>query len=115
MAVGRYESTFGGMLALGLGCAVPVAAPQRLVEQGHRLDPELLAAMQRGITTRTEALASLGEPDQTRSDPQEGTTTLIWSYRRVDAHGTLAILTVLKFDAEDRLLVKAVSQDSESR
>jgi hypothetical protein len=103
------------MVALGLGCAVPVAAPQRPVEQGHRLDPELLAAMQRGITTRTEALACLGAPDQTRSDPQEGTTTLVWTYRRVEAHGTLAILTVLKFDAEDKLLVKAVSQDSQSR
>jgi hypothetical protein len=115
MAGHRFGITFGGMLALGLGCAVPVAAPQRSVELGRRLDPERLAAMQRGITTRTEAIASLGAPDQSRSDPQEGTTTLVWSYRRVEAHGSLAILTVLKFDAEDRLLVKAVSQDSQSR
>lgn len=112
---GRYLLMgLGSLAVLGVHCAPP-AAVVRPMEQGRPIDPEVIDGFQRGVTSRTEALRVLGEPASSSTDPQDGTTILTWTYRRVDAAGTTQTLAVLQFDLQDKLLVKAVSQDSQSR
>jgi hypothetical protein len=103
----------GWALAVLAGCsAPPVAFP---ADQGHAIHPSALAGFQRGVTTRAEALAALGEPDSTTSDPADGSTTLAWRYQHTDASGTTTVGVLLRFDAEDRLLLKFASQNHRNR
>jgi outer membrane protein assembly factor BamE (lipoprotein component of BamABCDE complex) len=102
------------LLVLAGGCSRP-AAPPPVVEQGRPIDRAVLNGFQRGVTTREEALEQLGEPTTSATDPGDGSTTLSWHYVRQDAHGTTAILAVLRFGADDLLQMKAVSMNSTTR
>jgi outer membrane protein assembly factor BamE (lipoprotein component of BamABCDE complex) len=101
-------------LGLGLQCSRPAPA-QAVVEEGHPIDRAALAGFQRGVTTRDEALDRLGEPTTTATDPADGSTTLSWHYVRKDAHGTTAVLAVLRFGPDGKLEMKAVSLNSQTR
>lgn len=100
-------------MALGAGCAKP--APPPVVEQGHPIDRAMLEGFQRGVTTREEALARLGEPTTSATDPADGSTTLSWHYVHADAHRSTAVMVVLRFGSDDLLQLKAVSQNSQVR
>lgn len=98
-----------GTLAVGTGCSAPVAA--KPVDRGRPIDREAIDRFRRGFTTRAEALEQLGNPDSQRTNAEDGSTTLAWSYVHTDEGGTVSMLAVLQFDAHDRLLFKAVTQD----
>ena len=74
-----------------------------------------LEGFQRGVTTRKQALEILGPPARTSTDAQDGSTTCSWDYVHVDAQGSTAILTTLKFGPDDRLQIKMVNQSSHVR
>jgi outer membrane protein assembly factor BamE (lipoprotein component of BamABCDE complex) len=95
------------MLAV-LGCAAPTAVP--VVERGHLIDHALLEGLQRGVTTRTEAIALFGEPSTTSTSAEDGGTTCSWDYVHSDGKGSTAIMTILKFGRDDTLQIKLVSQ-----
>jgi hypothetical protein len=101
-----------GLLTAGIGCATPAVVQSK--EQGRKIDRAVLDAFQRGVTTRAEAILALGEPTSKKTNPADGSTTLAWNYVHTDAAGTLSILALLQFDAQDKLLLKAVSQDTQS-
>jgi outer membrane protein assembly factor BamE (lipoprotein component of BamABCDE complex) len=100
-----------GVLA-GLGCAVPAPAP--VIESGRRIDHAVLEGLQRGVTTRAEAIALFGEPSTTSTSAEDGSITCSWDYVHKDAKGSTAIMTILKFGRDDTLLIKLVSQSSSS-
>jgi outer membrane protein assembly factor BamE (lipoprotein component of BamABCDE complex) len=99
-----------GLLAPWIGCAAP-AVPQT-VGRGRRIDHATLEGFQRGVTTRQEALRILGEPSKT-STTADGSTTCSWDYVHADAKGSTAIVTVLKFGPDDKLLLRMVNQSSQ--
>jgi outer membrane protein assembly factor BamE (lipoprotein component of BamABCDE complex) len=103
-----------GLLAAWVGCAAPAAPPQTL-ERGRKIDRATLEGFQRGVTTRKQALEILGPPARTSTDAQDGSTTCSWDYVHVDAQGSTAILTTLKFGPDDRLQIKMVNQSSHVR
>jgi hypothetical protein len=80
------------------------------VDRGRRIEPSVLEGFQRGVTTRAEAIQLLGEPTTRVSGPEPGGTTLTWDYLHVDAQGSIAITTVLKFGPDDKLWLKLVNQ-----
>jgi hypothetical protein len=95
-----------------LACAAPAAAP--LVERGRRIDHAVLEGLQRGVATRTEAIALFGEPTRsTRAG--DGSTTCFWDYVHVEGKVSTAVMTILKFGPDDTLLVKLASQNSQIR
>jgi len=77
-------------------------------------DRAVLDGFQRGVTTRQEVLDLLGEPTTTRS-AGAGSVTCSWDYVHADAHGSIAIMTILTFGADGRLQVKMVSQSGTRR
>jgi outer membrane protein assembly factor BamE (lipoprotein component of BamABCDE complex) len=99
-----------GLLAPWLGCAAP--APPQTIERGHRIDHATLEGFQRGVTTREEAIRILGEPSRTATGA-DGSTTCSWDYVHADAQGSTAILTLLKFGPDGRLLLKMTNQSSQ--
>ena len=100
-----------GIMAAWMGCAAPVVVAT--VERGHPIDRAVLEGLKRGVTTRTEALALLGEPSTTSANVAEGSTTLCWDYLHSDARGSVATMTILKFGPDDLLQIKMVSQSSQ--
>jgi len=58
---------------------------------------------------------ALGPPTSQKANAQDGSTTLAWHYVHTDAKGTLSILTLMQFDAQDKLLFKGASRDTRSR
>ncbi|MDR3669665.1 MAG: hypothetical protein P4L36_02410 [Holophaga sp.] len=92
------------------GCAPPAAPPT--VERGRRIDRATLEGFRRGVTTREEVLALLGEPSTTVTDPGDGSVTCSWDFVHTDAHEATAIMTTLKFGSDGRLLVRMVNQST---
>jgi outer membrane protein assembly factor BamE (lipoprotein component of BamABCDE complex) len=92
------------------GCAAP--RPAETIERGRRIDRAVLDGFQRGVTTRQEVLDLLGEPTATARSAGDGSVTCSWDYVHEDAHGSIAIMTILTFGADDKLQVKMVSQSS---
>jgi outer membrane protein assembly factor BamE (lipoprotein component of BamABCDE complex) len=100
-----------GLLAAGCGCAAPAV---QQADQGRRIDREVLEGFTRGVTTRAEVLQALGSPTSQKANPGDGSTTLAWSYVHVDQAASTTILTLIQFDADDRLLLKAMSQETKT-
>jgi hypothetical protein len=82
------------------------------VERGRRIDRATLETLQRGVTTRAEALERLGEPTTTVTDAGDGSVTGSWDFVHTDAHEATAIMTILKFGPDGRLLIKMVNQST---
>jgi len=101
-----------GLAAAWIGCAAPAALPT--VERGRRIDRAVLDGLQRGVTTRSEAVELLGEPSTSKTSAEDGSTTCSWDYFHQDARGSTAIMTILTFGPDDRLQIKMVSQSSQS-
>jgi outer membrane protein assembly factor BamE (lipoprotein component of BamABCDE complex) len=110
----RHLLTTCACLALLASCWTGCAAPKpvQTVEQGRRIDRATLDGFQRGVTTRQEVMALLGEPTTTVTSPADGSVTCSWDYVHTDAHSSIAIMTILTFGADGRLLVKMVSQSA---
>ena len=112
----RHLLTLCAGLALAApwtGCAAP--RPAETIERGRRIDRAVLDGFQRGVTTRQEVLDLLGEPTATARAAGDGSVTCSWDYVHSDAHGSIAIMTILTFGADGRLQVKMVSQSGTRR
>ena len=103
----------GLALLAALACAGPAAVPT--VERGRLVEKAVLDNFQRGVTTRGEALALLGEPSTTSSNPEDGSITCSWDYFHSDGRGSTATMTILKFGPDDTLQIKMVSRSSQLR
>jgi len=114
MTAGNLMNTCAalGLTAVLAGCAAP--APMPVVDRGRKIDHAVLDGFQRGVTTRAEALAALGEPSSSSTSPEDGSTTCSWDYLHQDARVSIAIMTILKFGPDDKLQIKMVSQSSQS-
>jgi len=111
-----FAGKLAGLALIGaLAACAPPAAVSYPADRGRRIDPASLAGFRQGSTTRAEAVQLLGEPTATASDPAEGTTTLTWQYAHADAAGATVVTAILKFGPDDKLIIKFLNQDTQSR
>jgi hypothetical protein len=102
------------VLAVLAGCKGPAAAVYP-PDRGRPIDPASVAGFRQGSTTRAEAIQRLGEPTATASNPADGVSTLTWQHAHADAAGFSTTTLILKFGPDEKLIIKFLNQDRQSR
>jgi len=102
-----------GLVLTWTSCAAPMVV-RPAIDQGHKVDQVILDGFKRGLSTREEAVDRLGQPSSITTNAEDGTTTLAWHYVHADAKGSSAVITILKFSADDKLLFKVVSRNNQT-
>ena len=102
------------VLAVLAGCKGPAAVVYP-PDRGRPIDPASVAGFRQGSTTRAEAIQLLGEPTATATNPADGVSTLSWQHAHADAAGSSTTTVILKFGPDDKLIIKFLNQDRQSR